>query len=226
MDNLFWKQKTRGKMIKIDEKNLKSDWISHIIKSRRLWEPEQSIAMADLLLRKKLVTKDYLMYRALIFAYEDGSLECIKTVSAMLLDYRTTKIKGMRTNDWIWVTYDSGEWDLNIFRRIFYLNAILPKRRETEEWVWWLKALDEWIVIRKQREKQKQIELPSYSVDKHSKTGRVLKEQWIELDERYSGNEYGNSYMEAEYQKYENLNPNRIDIELEEMITRMYYHTF
>ncbi len=226
MENLFGKQKSKGQTFKIDDKNLRSDGISHIIKSWRLGQSDQAIAMTELLLKRRLVTKDYIMHRALIFAYEDGSLETIRTITQTLWDYRQTKLKGTKTSDWVWITYDSGEWDGNIFWRTIYLLAILPKRRETQEWVGWLQALDNGIQIRKQREKQKQIELPSYSLDKHSKTGKLLKENGLELDERYSGNGYGNSYMEAEYEKHNNLNPDRIDTELEDIVAQLHYRNF
>jgi hypothetical protein len=226
MDSLFEKQKAKWQTFKIEDAHLRSDGISHIIKSRRLGHADQAIAMVELLLKRRLVTKDYIMHRALIFAYEDGSLETIRTIMGTLSDYRATKLRGTKTSDWVWISYDSGEWDGNIFRRTIYLNAILPKRWETDEWVWWLQALNDGIQIRKQREKQKHIELPSYSLDRHSKTGKLLKENKIELDERYSGNGYGNSYMEAEYQKYENLNPDRIDTELEDIVANLHYQNF
>lgn len=224
MENLFWKQKSTWMVFKIDDKNLKSDGISHIIKSWRLWYADQAIAMTELLLKKKLVTKDYIIHRALIFAYEDGSLETIRTITQTLWDYRQTKIRWTKTRDWVWITYDSGEWDGNVFWRTIYLLAILPKRWEVEEWRGWLQALDDGMLIRKKREQQKQIELPSYSLDKHSKTWRILRDSGMDIDERYSGNGYGNSYMEAEYDKYNNLDPDRIDTELEEIVKNLHYH--
>lgn len=226
MDSLFEKQKSKGQVFKIEDAHLRSDGISHIIKSRRLGYAEQAIAMVELLLKRRLVTKDYIMHRALIFAYEDGSLETIKIITGTLSDYRATKLRGTKTSDGVWINYDSWEWDGNIFWRTIYLNATLPKRRETQEWVWWLQALNDWIQTRKQREKQKRIELPSYSLDKHSKTGKVLRDNKMELDERYSGNGYGNSYMEAEFQKYANLNPERIDTELEDIVANLHYQNF
>lgn len=84
MENLFGKQKSKGQTFKIDDKNLRSDGISHIIKSWRLGKSDQAIAMTELLLKRRLVTKDYIMHRALIFAYEDGSLETIRTITQTL----------------------------------------------------------------------------------------------------------------------------------------------
>ena len=213
----FWPPQVRGKMIKIEEKNLRSDGISHFIKSLRLGKSEQAMAIAELLLKKKLITKDYLMRRMVIFLYEDWSLEMIKATSGVLSDYNATKQKNLKTSDGLRVNYDSGEGDMNAFRRLIYLLSILPKRRETEDWVGRLKSLDEAIIIRKQREKQKYIEMPSYSLDVHSKTGKAMKEKGIELDERYSWNEYGNYFMEAEYERFWELNPDRIEQEINEL---------
>ena len=57
MENLFGKQKSKGQTFKIDDKNLRSDGISHIIKSWRLGQSDQAIAMTELLLKRRLVTK-------------------------------------------------------------------------------------------------------------------------------------------------------------------------
>jgi len=244
METLFneTEKKELPMYIEVDGENLRSDGISAIIKLWRLSKIEQAMWLAQFLVSEKILSKSYVLKRALIFAYEDGSLEMIERVGRAVEDYDKTAFQWKKNDRWEWEKVYTGEGDMNIFRRTIFWCGRFRKRFETiwkcrkiwdevystkeMEWIAWLHALDLAMEIEKKYKKEYRkkwkIILPRIALDTHSKTWRKLKKEWYKLDTRYSGTGYWNAYMELERQKYGNLDPERRDEELEKMAWKIY----
>lgn len=223
----------KGQEVSVSPDNLSSDWISLIIKYWRLWYAEKVIWLADYLVSKKILTKNYIMKRALIFSYEDGWQDMIKMVSQACDDYDKTSMQWKKNEKWEREKSYTWVWDNNIYRRCLFRCAVMPKRRQTTsfsfniqtEWVNWLEALNNGIEYQKELEKT-WVKIPSYALDNHSKTGKEYKKQWYTLDKRYSWDWYWNKYMELEHWKNGKLDPNKIDEDLEKLAESQKYKNF